>query len=283
MQKGSGQTITIVGLGLIGGSIAESLSGVAGMSLYGVDTNPRTVMDAMVSGLFEDVYGSLGEGADALKNSDIVIVATAVGATYDTIARVYEIVGSGAIITDVASVKANLIGLSKRDGIRLVGGHPMAGTEKSGFGARVRGLFRGAKYIITPFATTCSGDLDTVVRLVLTLESKPMVMAADEHDTLVARCSHMPHIVAYALSDFVLRDSDPYIAGKGFLDMIRIASSSPEFWSDVSSLNRHKVVRELSGLIQSLDEYKNMIEGCDNNALVKRLRQSKQKRDEVIE
>jgi len=274
--------IGIVGLGLIGGSLAGDIKArVKDARIFGYDCCERTVEKARESGLFEQVF-SKTDNLTALVMTDIIIVAVSVASTADTIRKVYDAVGDKCIITDVCSVKGHLSELSSLWGIRLVGGHPMAGTEKSGFEAGREGLFDGAVYIVTPYPSTNKSDLNTVIKLVETIGAKPLLMEAEEHDTLASRASHLPHMIAYALSDHVIRDGEPYIAGKGFTDMIRIASSSPEFWTEVAEANRDNMIKELDTMILRLADIKGMIERGDWEKLEKRLEQGRKKREQNV-
>jgi len=274
--------IGIIGLGLIGGSLARDIkSCVKGARIFGYDCCQNAVESAAQSGLFETV--SLSSNLCSLSSNpiDIVIIAVSVESTADTIRKVYDIVGDKCIITDVCSVKGHLTELSSLWGIRLVGGHPMAGTEKSGFDAGREGLFDGAAYIVTPYPSTAKSDLNKVVELIKAIGAKPILMEATEHDALVGRVSHLPHMIAYALSDHVIKETEPYIAGNGFFDMIRTASSSPKFWTQIAKSNKDNVIKELDAMILKLAGIKEIIEINEWEKLEKVLMRGKEKRDNL--
>jgi len=274
--------IGIIGLGLIGGSLARDIKArVKDARIFGYDSYEQAVELAQKSEIFETVSLSADLSSLSSHSFDIIIVAVSVADTAETVRKVYDIVGDKCIITDVCSVKGHLSELSGLWGIRLVGGHPMAGTEKSGFDAGREGLFDRAAYIITPYPSTAKDDLNTVIRLVETIGAKPLLMEAEEHDALVGRVSHLPHMAAYALCDHVIKDGEPYVAGKGFADMTRIASSSPKFWTEVAQANKNNIIKELSGIMLRLEDLKGMIERDEWAKLEGILERGKEKRERI--
>ncbi|MCL2370658.1 MAG: prephenate dehydrogenase/arogenate dehydrogenase family protein [Firmicutes bacterium] len=283
--------IGIIGLGLIGGSLARDIKvRVKGAQIFGYDCCKKTVEAAEKSGLFEVVCVIPREIAssaspprnDGWQGLDLIIVAVSVGTTAETIRAVYNAVGNRCIITDVCSVKGHLTALDGLTGIRLVGGHPMAGTEQSDFDAGRTGLFDRAAYIITPYPNTTKSDLNAVIKLAETIGAKPVIMEAEEHDTIVGRASHLPHMIAYALSDYVIRESEPYVAGKGFADMIRIASSSPKFWTEVAEANRGNIIREIDGMMLRLARIKEMAERGEWEDMERMFERGKGKRARIM-
>lgn len=181
-----------------------------------------------------------------LRGCDVVVVAVPIARTADCIRAVYETVGASAIVTDVASVKGLLPDIP---GARIIGGHPMAGTEYSGITAAKAHLFENAYYVLVDRSSE-PGDIAVIERLVVELGARPVRMTAREHDEQAAAVSHMPHMLSFALAQTPDKLS---IAGTGFYDMTRIARSDPHFWRTVLSLNRENTLAALGRVKETLD------------------------------
>lgn len=257
--------IGIVGLGLIGGSIAIALSG--SYEIVGMSRNPDTVRYALENGIIDRAVSSYSEfiGLDA------VIVCTPLSLVKKTVEDLYEALGDSVIITDVGSVKGMLSGLPGR----IVGGHPMAGTEQSGIRAAKERLLENAYYILVDYKDN-PRDLDFMKNLVLACGAVPIIMTADEHDKLVAKISHLEHMAAYSLVNSAMT-GDEEIVGSGFMDTTRIASSSPEFWATVAKLNKDNLLAEMDKYIETLNLLKEDIE--KDADIIPTLTKAKQRRD----
>ncbi|MCI8434374.1 MAG: prephenate dehydrogenase/arogenate dehydrogenase family protein [Clostridia bacterium] len=238
--------IGVYGLGLIGGSIALRLA--ANYDVVGVDRSEATRAAARKRGL------QVADSAAAFDGCAAVFVCVPVAATADCIRAVHAAVGETAVITDVAGIKGILSGL---DVPRLVGGHPMAGTEHSGFGAAKPHLFENAYYPIVRYRAS-EADVATIETLVQALGARPIRMDADTHDRYVAEISHMPHLVAYALAS--VPDEAIGMAGTGFYDMTRIARSDPAFWTQILCANRDNVLHALDSLTDRLTEMRTALQ-----------------------
>ncbi len=233
------KSIAIVGLGLIGGSIALALK-KKGYEIVGCD-NDATTLDYALNNSVIDKASELRD----LKGSEVVFVCVPLAKTRETIEKVYEVVGDSAIITDVASVKSVVKDLPGR----IVGGHPMAGTEHSGIHAAKNHLFENAYYVITT-DTGEEKDQKVIENLAVEMKANPVKMTVDEHDRRASKVSHLPHAIAYALAKYAL--SEDGFTGTGFMDTTRIASSSPDFWTIVAMQNGENLGRDL-------DEYINLL------------------------
>lgn len=254
-----------IGLGLIGGSIAVRLS--KNHTVLGMDSNRESAEYALGKGIISRI-ADISE----FKECDVVFVATPVNTTADCVREVFNAVGSDAVITDVASVKRILPGLS---GARIVGGHPMAGTEASGIKAAKEYLFENAYYVLVSYEDTLPADYATVEGLVRELGARSVAMTAEEHDAQVAGISHMPHMVSYALAS---TPDDLSIAGTGFYDMTRIAGSDPSFWRNIMSLNRANILSAVDGFIGKLGEMRAALADCDYGRLEKLFEAGREKR-----
>lgn len=229
--------VGIVGLGLVGGSLALDLL-ARGVPVVGTDTDPDH------RGLASDAGVEVLDDTEAVaRGSDLVIVAVPPGAVAEELGRVAS-AAPEAVVTDVASVKSPAaLGLDAPPR-RWVGGHPMAGTERTGFAAARAGMLAGATWLLAPGDDVDLDALCSVVDLVLSVEAVPVVLDASDHDRLVAAVSHVTHLLAYALHGVAGtfgREVVDLVAGPSFRDATRVAASDPAFWADVTHRNRDAV------------------------------------------
>ncbi len=268
-QKNGKTKIAIVGLGLIGGSLALALK--ERYYVIGCSKNPQTEQYALKCGMVDEI-----RPISKLKGVDSVIVCTPLSVLKETVRKVYAVVGDSAVITDVGSVK----GLLKGEKGRIVGGHPMAGTENSGIAAAKPHLFENAYYCIVPYENSAPADVEFVTRIAAAVKAKPVALSAEEHDLLAAKYSHMPHMCAYALSESVI-GGNLSIAGSGFMDSTRIACSDPEFWTEVFRLNRLNTLTVLDSFMSALGDMRDKLESEDYAGLRERIIRARDKRVEL--
>ncbi len=260
--------IGIAGLGLIGGSLALRLK--EKHTILGADPDAETADYALRNG-----YVSAITDTDGFRGCDVVFVAAPLDRTADCVRAVYRAVGDTAVITDVASVKSVVPEIA---GARIVGGHPMAGTEFSGIRAAKAHLFENAYYVLVRGRGTAEADFRTVESLVRELGACPVTMTAEEHDRQAAEVSHMPHMVSYALASV---PSALSIAGTGFYDMTRIAASDPAFWRSVIAANRGNTLAALNAVSRRLDEMRAALESGDDARLQALFADGRAKRAEL--
>jgi prephenate dehydrogenase len=241
-------TVAIVGLGLVGGSLARALSR-RGWRVLGVD-KPSVLRKARAAGAIEAGILWLERAA---READIVVLAAPPQANLRLLERLAAL-GTAAVVTDVGSVKGAICREARRLGLRrFVGGHPMAGTEASGFGASTADLFHGRPWVMMPAERAASQRVRALVRAV---GARPVVMTASVHDRSVAFLSHAPQIASWAIQAAV--DCDPVarryrrIAGPGFQDMTRLARSPRSLWREILSQNRDEIARALKALERRL-------------------------------
>ncbi|MBY5162355.1 prephenate dehydrogenase [Salsipaludibacter albus] len=242
-------TVGVVGLGLLGGSIALELVGL-GDHVVGHDPDPDTVARAATRGI-----EMLDDPAAVAAASDLVVVATPIA---HVPGLVEEVAHGGATVTDVASVRApGALGFDPDTApANWVGGHPMAGTERRGFAAAHRGLVVGSPWLLTPHDAIDPGALVDVVELALRLGARPLVLDAHLHDTVVATTSHLTHLLSWALhadARSLGTGVVDHLAGPSFRDATRVAASSPEFWADLLGRNRDAVRLALDRVRDWLD------------------------------
>lgn len=285
MEKDFGgfKNILIIGLGLIGGSIAVSLKkeGYKG-KIYGFDLNEKRVKKALELGAIDEGYTDLNKIPwDKL---DLVILATPVKTFLDIAKKIKPFLKENTIVTDVGSVKGELVRKLEDifKPIKFIGAHPIAGTEKEGIENAVVGLFKNKKLILT--IDKEDENTKKLEKFWMDLGSKVEIMNPDIHDFVFASVSHLPHAVAFALVDSLISLSketgiDLFLyPGAGFKDFTRIAASSPTVWKDIFLENKENVIHTIDEFINSLEKIKKYIKEGDEENLIKILSESREKR-----
>jgi prephenate dehydrogenase len=244
--------VAIVGLGLVGGSLARALS-AAGYRVIGHD-RPRVLRQATAARAIAVAARSVPL---AVADADVVVLAASPRTNRRLLAQVARAARAGAILTDVGSVKRGICADARRRGLRsFVGGHPMAGREASGFAASKPDLFHGRRWILTPDADTVPASVRAVRALVRAVGARPVVMSAAEHDRTVAFLSHVPQVLAWALFGAAQKDRVAKarldVAGPAFRDMTRLARSPKPLWREILFENRGEVDAALRSLVRQL-------------------------------
>jgi prephenate dehydrogenase len=251
--------LTIVGLGLIGGSLAIDLraQGVAD-EIIGVEENEKHRREARNRGLVDEIL-PLDE---ALKGSDLVILAIPVSAIVETLPHVLDRVSDETTVTDMGSTKATICkavaGHPRRR--QYVASHPMAGTEHSGPLAALRGLFAGRTAVICDADDSAARDLRRVDEVYSALGMRKVYMSSDDHDLHTAYISHLSHITSFVLANTVLDEEKSVstifdLAGGGFESTVRLAKSSPSMWAPIFEQNRAPIVAALGAYIEQLQAF----------------------------
>jgi len=269
------QKMLIIGVGLIGGSLALAArsKGLVGQ-IMGMGRSEDSLKKALELGVLDQTTMDLKEG---LMGTDLVVLATPVGDFEDWAHKISQHSIKGLIVTDVGSVKGNLVMHLEEilgDQAIFVGGHPIAGSEKSGVAASRDSLFEGARCILTPTAKTPSEALKRVQSLWEGIGSKVSLIDPFIHDRLLSTVSHLPHMVAYALVNTVMdakfEGYDPVsYAGGGFRDFTRIAASSGEMWKDICFYNREALVEMIEVYQKNMEHLKQTILKGDQEELMK--------------
>jgi prephenate dehydrogenase len=267
--------LTIVGLGLLGGSIAKAAKarGAAGR-VTAVGRHSETLETARVEGSVDAWTLDLREG---VKEADLIILATPVATIEALLPDVWEAADEEALISDVGSIKGRLTRaaekLNTRRALTFLGAHPMAGSEQSGYRAARADLFDGSTVILTPTEATPVWAGKRLTEFWERLGGRVTTLAPEPHDRIVAAVSHLPHLVAYALVDAVAKapDSPLAFAAQGFKDTTRIAASDPTVWREIFLANREAIVESLRGFQRSLDELTCLIHGAEEATLGREL------------
>lgn len=277
-------TYGFIGLGLIGGSMAKALRLAfpdCTIIAYNRSDKPRTMA-------FSD--GTANVVTDIIDDSfalcDFIFLCTPVEFNETYLDKLSSVIRPGCIITDVGSVKGNIHkAASERhmDSI-FIGGHPMAGSEKTGYEHSSASLCHGAIYPVTPALNSRSEDINHYVKIVEAMGFKPVIMTPEAHDKAAAAISHLPHIISAELT-LLVRDNETaekymqLLAASGFRDTTRIAASSPDVWQQICMANAENISALLGQYISGLEAVKNAVDKRDSEAIEKLFRESKEYRD----
>ena len=249
--------IIIIGLGLIGGSIAKSLSSSQDYEILAFDSNQNSIKNALDN---QSIQGSL-HSLDDLENPEyedsVVIIATPPSATDDILKSLDFIFNSSVTITDTTSTKSSLNKTLQEFNFptNIVFSHPVAGSHLSGEKNSVANLFDGKSTILSYHDSVASQHVDRVTNLWNTLGSNIIVLDAELHDKIFAYSSHLPHVAAYALLNTLKgleQDDLSDFSGGGLGEFLRLASSSPKMWGDIFSMNEKNIALAIDDLINNL-------------------------------
>ncbi len=260
----------VIGLGLIGGSIALGLR-AQGWHVSGDDVDPARLTMARDNGVIDAL--------DLDPDATITFVAVPVLAIADQAKRALaETVG---VVTDVGSVKGSVC--RSIDDPRFLGGHPMAGSELDGLDGAQADMFAGAVWVLTPGPDSDDSTFATVAGVVSSLGAEVVAIEPERHDQLVAVVSHVPHLTAATLMGLASTRAEEHaallrLAAGGFRDMTRVASGQPGIWLDICAENRPAIVGALDELIEGLAEIREIIGNDDRDALLERLTAARQAR-----
>ncbi len=266
------QKIGFVGLGLIGGSIAKAARQYyPDCEIIAYDKNKETLALATQESVVDVTVASID---DNFQNCDYIFLCAPVSCNTAYLAQVKKYLHGGCILTDAGSVKTGIHIEVKRLGIEefFIGGHPMAGSEKSGYKNSKAMLIENAYYVLTPSPLVPVEKIKRYEAFVQSLKAIPVTLDYEEHDYVTGAISHLPHIIASSLVNFV-RDSDTkeelmkHLAAGGFKDITRIASSSPTMWQHICLENRENISNVLGKYIGMLTKAKELVDQKDGQAL----------------
>ena len=277
--------ITIIGVGLLGGSIglAAKKRRVAG-EIAGFVRRAKNISDCEKFGATDFATTDL---IAAVSNSDLIILCTPLAQMLPLTKQFLSALKRGAIVTDVGSVKTGIVreleSLVAKSGAYFVGSHPMAGAEKTGVSAARENLFENAVCVLTPTKKSNKAAVRKLEQFWKSIGARVLKLDAAQHDLLVSRTSHLPHAVAAALANLVLNPASPKhqaaLCANGFRDTTRIASGSPEMWRDIALANRKNLSRSLDVLIVDLQKFQRTLKKSDAKAVSKFFATAKSRRD----
>ena len=275
-------TVAILGVGLIGGSIGLGLRrrGLASR-VIGIGRRPDSLRVAMDMDAVTSTTLAPHEG---VADADLVIICTPVGRIAHDVRSVAPHCRPGTLITDVGSTKAEIVadvGTALPNGVRFIGSHPLAGSERNGPAAAEADLFVGRVVIVTPGDATRADDLEALCGFWRGLGARVVKLPPDEHDRALAATSHLPHLIAAALAAATPGELLGLTAG-GWGDCTRIASGDPELWGQIFASNRESLLATLSRFEECVIAFREAIERRDDEALLELLTAAKRRRDSVI-
>lgn len=277
--------ITLVGVGLLGGSLGMALRRrrLAG-SVIGFVRRPASVEECQNLGAVDLATLDLHH---AVTDAELIVLCTPIAQMQPLVTRMLLALKPGVVVTDVGSVKGSVVrdleSLVQRTGAYFVGGHPMAGAEKMGVAAARADLFVESVCVITPTRRSNLAAVHDVEQLWKSVGARLLRLTPQAHDRFVSRSSHLPHTVAATLANLVLRPGQPVaqarLCANGFRDTTRIASGSPEMWRDIALANRRNLARAVRQFIDDLHRLQRVLERGNSEAISKLFQQAKQRRD----
>ena len=278
--------ICIIGVGLIGGSFAAGLKQSNQVqTIVGFGRHEDSLIKAKSLGIIDEYSLDI---ATALQNVDMVLIATPVDSFGAVLGLIKPHVTDAVIISDVGSTKGSVIDIAKqvfgKVPTRFIPAHPIAGKEKSGVEASDGALFDNKRVILTPEDNADVQAIEAVSGLWQTLGARVETMTHQKHDDLLAMTSHLPHMLAFGLMNYLVTnnpDACDYAAG-GFKDFSRIASSDAVMWRDICLNNSTDIVKHIKGYQLALDGLSNLIENNQSEALEKLFVEAKSARDDWI-
>jgi prephenate dehydrogenase len=276
--------VTLIGVGLLGGSLGLALRkrGLAS-EIHGYVRREMSVAQCVEAGAVDKATTDL---AAAVEHADLIVFCTPLAQMEALALSAAPSVQKGALVTDVGSVKAILVRqlepIFLARGAFFIGSHPMAGSEKMGVAAARADLFQNAACVVTPTAKSPGEKVDEAEALWNQVGGRVLRMSPEAHDELVARSSHLPHVLAAHLASYVLgRGSleQAKLCANGFKDSTRIASGSPEMWRDIVLMNRSNLKSALQDFSSRLDEFQALLENGDPAEVERFFQQAKELRD----
>ncbi len=281
--------IAIIGVGLIGGSLARALKQVDAVgTVVGFGRDENSLRKAVQLGVIDEYDLDI---KNVVSDADIVVLATPLSTAGDLFTKMRESLKTTAVITDVGSVKEMIVNSAKQHlgdhYSRFVPGHPIAGKEESGVEASTADLFAAHRVILTPNSETDAAAVTLITDMWKLSGADVINLDVEEHDTILAATSHLPHLLAYSLVDCLSgmqeRDEIFKFAAGGFADFTRIASSHPRMWHDICFSNRKQLLQVMEQFDQHMHKVRAAIENDDSDALLNIFERAKASRDKFTD
>ena len=278
--------VTLIGVGLLGGSLGLALKRRRlATRVTGFVRRAASVKECLAARAVDEATLNLQQ---AVSGADLIVLCTPIAQMTPLARRFSPCLKRGAIVTDVGSVKAGVVRqlekIVSRAGGHFIGSHPMAGAEKMGVSAASPVLFENAVCAVTPTAKSHRGALKAVEGLWQSVGARVVRLKPGVHDAVVARTSHLPHLLAATLAAHVLdprhADNNAMLCATGFRDTTRIASGSPEMWRDIVIENRAHLRRELTAMARQIESLRRLLRAGDAAAIQEFLATAKQRRDQ---
>ncbi|MBI2927806.1 MAG: prephenate dehydrogenase/arogenate dehydrogenase family protein [Verrucomicrobia bacterium] len=278
--------ITLIGVGLLGGSLGLAIKRRRlADQVDGFVRRSATIAECTKLGAVDHATRDLRR---AVEDADLVVLCTPIAQMRNLTEQMLPSLKRHAIVTDVGSVKATVVheleSLVAKAGAHFVGSHPMAGAERMGVRNARADLFDGAICVVTPTPHTSTETVKQVEAFWKDVGANPIKLSPKTHDDLVSRSSHLPHVVAAELANYVLSPAHPkeqaLLCANGFRDTTRVASGSPEMWRDIALANRKNLARVLGVFIEDLQEFRLALQSEDRVAIEEFFSKAKERRDQ---
>ncbi len=278
--------VSIIGLGLIGGSLAAALKQSGKVeNVVGIDKDKESLDYAVENGIIDE--GSLKIGKN-VSDSQVVIIATYVDSIPDVALELSKVISKDTLVSDVGSVKSSVVNKVEnifRDKFEFIGAHPISGTKNSGVKFSNPELFRNKNCFLTPTVNSNQASVGKIEAIWKLAGSTVIKTSPENHDLIFSYVSHLPHIVAYALINSVsdVEDgSDLFnFAGGGLRDFTRIAASSPEMWTSIFVENKNELLKSIAAFRNQIDLIEKALANDDAGGLQKLLEKSKLLKDKI--
>jgi len=278
------KVISVIGMGLIGGSLAAAFKQQSDdYYIIGFNHNLESAHEALNMGIIDRVAETI---KDAVAEADVIFIAIPVKMITEYAIQAARYAKHGAIITDVGSTKASIVASIESqmpDGIHFIGGHPMAGSEKSGVKAASPALFKNAHYLLTPTEKTSMTAYKNLHSMLTSIGANVVAIDPQKHDQAVAVISHLPHMVAAVLMNLASKEANHtqnilMLAAGGFKDTTRIAAGSPRMWIDICLENKDAIIYSIDQMIDMLSSLRHIIEEEDRDRIKEFLEQAQKAR-----
>ncbi|MDA8876800.1 prephenate dehydrogenase/arogenate dehydrogenase family protein [Candidatus Thioglobus sp.] len=278
--------ITIIGVGLIGGSLAKAIKeNNLAKVVFGFGRDLNRLEEAQKANVIDQFSTNL---KDAINNSDIVIIATPVGSFQEILSEIKPFLTSKIVISDVGSTKTNIASIVSQTlgdySNYFIPAHPIAGKEKSGFEASEANLFNNRKVIITPLETSRPDSISLIQKMWEGTGADVDFMSPESHDELLGMTSHLPHMLAFSLVNYLISrnpSASIYAAG-GFKDFSRIASGDAVMWRDICIQNKDQIISHIKGYQKTLNSLVDAIENENSDKLDLLFTSAKKTRDSWV-
>ena len=278
--------ITIIGVGLIGGSLAKAIKeNNLAKVVFGFGRDSNRLEEAQKANVIDQFSTNLN---DAINNSDIVIIATPVGCFQEILSEIKPFLTSKIVISDVGSTKTNIASIVSQTlgdySNYFIPAHPIAGKEKSGFEASESNLFNNRKVIITPLETSSPDSINLIQKMWEGTGADVDFMSPESHDELLGMTSHLPHMLAFSLVNYLISKNPSasiYAAG-GFKDFSRIASGDAVMWRDICIQNKDQIISHIKGYQKTLNSLVDAIENENSDELDLLFTSAKKTRDSWV-
>lgn len=274
--------VAVLGVGLVGGSLGLACRERAAAEVVGWDPHAGTLERALERGALDAAGGSL---AAAVRDADVVVCAAPVSELPDLVRSALRAVGPQTVVSDVGSTKRGLVeAVAAEPGAdRFIGGHPLAGAETAGVENARADLFDGARWYLTPSERAEGLLLDRLHGLISTIGARPQAIDAAEHDRLMARVSHLPHVLANVLVARATEKGERRAeVGRSFRDASRVAGANPSIWGDIFAANGPAVAAEVDAVVELLGEAADLLRAGDAGRLRRWQLEAQRSREELL-